>query len=211
QQAARAELGAALDADKWIVTSPAAVRFAQRLQPLTTTASVFALGTATAKALHRAGVHVIQMPHHADSEGVLALPTMQCVHGQRIAVIGAAGGRGLLQATLTERGARVAPVHVYRREPARLNRRHWQALKQLAVPPVILLSSAASLAALQAASPAWAWAILQAGIAVVSSERLDAAAAQAGFGRRIRARSALASDLLDALPNLRVTTDQDDS
>lgn len=207
--AASSALRHGLSADKVLFTSPAAVRFAARLQALPVDCPAMALGGGTAAALRRAGIREVAMPDRADSEGVLALPSLQAVHNQRIALVGAPGGRGLLEATLAERGARVERVHVYRRTAARLDRRHWQRLRELAAPPAILLSSRATLAALQAGLPAWAWAILCSGVAVVSSERLDVAAATAGFEDRVRARSALGRDLLDAVPGLAVTDSGD--
>lgn len=207
---ASAALRDGLGADAVIFTSPAAVRFATLVQALPRDVPAIALGGGTAAALHRAGVREVAVPQRADSEGVLALAALQSVRGQHIALIGAPGGRGLLAATLTERGAQVTPVYVYRREPARLDRRHWQRLRECSAAPTVLFSSSATLAALQANLPAWAWAILCSGVAVVSSERLDIAAADAGFARRVRARSALARDLLNAVPGL-ASNDRADS
>jgi uroporphyrinogen-III synthase len=120
------------------------------------------------------------------------------VAGKRIALVGAPGGRGLLGEQLAARGAQLRDVHVYRRMPPRLNRRHADALLRLPASALILLSSGQALGHLCRLLPAPALARLRAATAVVSSERLAAAAGEAGFARIIRATSALPADLLDA-------------
>jgi uroporphyrinogen-III synthase len=120
------------------------------------------------------------------------------VAGKRIALVGAPGGRGLLGEQLAARGAQLRDVHVYRRMPPRLDRRHVDALLQLPASALILLSSSEALNHLCRLLPAPALARLLAATAVVSSERLATAASAAGFGRIMRAASALPADLLDA-------------
>src|SRR5579885_3153962 len=127
-QAARAALREALRGDCVIFTSPAAVRFAAKLLPLRTRARAIAPGAGTAAALRRAGLAEIAVPARADSEGVLALPELLHARGKRIGVIGAPGGRELLQRELAARGAEVRLAQVYRRLPPRLDRRHVAAL-----------------------------------------------------------------------------------
>src|SRR5579875_857294 len=123
-RSARSALAAALAADIAILTSPAAVRFAARLRALRTRAVVLAPGRGTAQALRRAGLRNPVHPGREDSEGLLALPVLRHVRGKRIGIVGAAGGRGLLQRELAARGARIIEAQVYRRVPARLDRRH---------------------------------------------------------------------------------------
>jgi uroporphyrinogen-III synthase len=196
--AARAELLKALQGDLVIFSSPAAVSHAAALAPLRTAATVLAVGQATARALRRHGVAAPQAPARQDSEGLLDLPPLQDLAGRQVALIGAPGGRGVLRDQLTTRGARLRELHVYRRLPPRLDRRHVEALQRLPESAMLLLSSVEALQNLCQLLPASAMARLQAATAVVSSERLAVAARSAGFGRITVADSALADDLLMA-------------
>jgi uroporphyrinogen-III synthase len=196
--AARDVLAQALADDLLIFSSPAAAAFAAALLPLRSSANVLAVGQGTAAALRRHGVRAPLAPSQQDSEGLLDLPALRAVAGKRIALIGAPGGRGLLGEQLAARGAHLRDVHVYRRMPPRLDRRHADALLRLPASALILLSSAQALSHLCRLLPAPALVRLRAATAVVSSERLAAAAGEAGFARIIRATSALPADLLDA-------------
>lgn len=199
-RAAARALRAALAGDGVIFTSPAAVRFAARLVPLRARARVWAPGAGTLRALHRAGCAQANAPAREDSEGILALPALQDVRGQRIGIVGAPGGRGLLARELTARGARIDHIHVYQRASARLGRRHADALRYAARQPLyVLLSSAEALANILAALPDDARRALLAGIAVASSPRIAEAAQAAGFARVLPGGSAHAADLLAAI------------
>lgn len=203
-KAARADLRAAFTADIVIFTSPAAVRFAHALAPLRTRACVLAPGAGSVRALHRAGITQASAPSREDSEGLLALPQLAAVRGLRIAIVGAPGGRGLLAAELAARGARVMHAHVYRRTPARLDRRHAEALLHNATAPLyVLLSSSEALTNILAALPPAARARFTHGIAIASSARLAAAATQAGFAQVVRAASAHADAMLTAVVQYR--------
>ena len=198
--AARAALVAALRCAALVFVSPAAVRFAARLAPLRPARAtrVLAVGQATARALLRHGVPDVSVPRRQDSEGLLGLAPLDAPRGRRVAVVGAGGGRGLLQRQLLARGATLREVVVYQRLPARLDARHLVPLVAAHDPLYLLLSSSEALDHLRVALPAPAWARLLRAIAVVSSGRLAAAARAAGF-RRVRvAVSALAPDLLAA-------------
>ena len=193
----RTEMRAALRADVLVFVSPAAVRFAAALAPLRSKAVVLAVGQGTAQALRSHGMQVLA-PSRQDSEGLLDLPALQDLHGKRVALIGAAGGRGLLREQLYARGAQLRELHVYRRMPPRLDRRHFAAVQALPRSARVLLSSAEALHNLVNLLPAPACARLRAAVAVASSERLAQAARQAGFARVVLAGSALADDLLAA-------------
>lgn len=197
---ARTALREALAADVAIFTSPAAVRFGARLCDLRTRARVLAPGRGTAEALHRAGVRAAIHPDREDSEGLLALPELRDVRGRRIALIGAAGGRGLLERELTARGATVVQAHVYRRMPPRLDRRHADALlRDPRAPLFVLLTSTQALGNIVDRLPAAARGALLAGTAVASSERLANAARAAGFARVVQAASVQAAAMLAAV------------
>lgn len=195
---ARAELLQALADEMVIFTSPAAVSHAAALAPLRTAATVLAVGQGTARALRRLGVAAPLVPAHQNSEGLLDLPLLQVLAGRRVALIGAPGGRGVLRDKLGARGARLRELHVYRRLPPRLDRRHVEALLRLPESALVLLSSAEALQNLCQLLPAAALARLQAVTAVVSSERLAVAARHAGFVHITLADSAVAEDLLMA-------------
>jgi len=200
--ASRVALLAALGDDVVLFTSPAAVRFAARLAPLRTRAQVLAVGAGTARVLRRHSVSTPLVPSRQDSEGLLRLPALAEVRGRRVALVGAPGGRDLLRRELASRGATLREVHVYRRVPARLDRRHFDALAHLPQSACVLLSSAEALRNLQQQLPRIALDRWLATTAVASSERLAEAALAAGFARVVRAASALAADLLAAAQNL---------
>jgi uroporphyrinogen-III synthase len=196
---ARAQLRAALRADGLLLfTSPAAVRFAAALAPLRTRATVLAVGQGTAVALRRHGLAAQAPTRHPDREGLLDLPALRDVRGRGVALVGAPGGRGLLQQRLVEGGARLREVWVYRRTAPRLDRRHLEAVRQLRPDARVLLSSAQALAHLREALPAQAWSHLCNAVAVASSQRLETAARDAGFRHVRLAASALPADLLAA-------------
>lgn len=196
---ARASLRAALTCDVLIFSSPAAVRFAARLSPLRTRAAILAPGRGTASALRRAGCDRAIVPARADSEGLLALPILQRVRGKRIGIVGAPGGRGVLEGELATCGAKILHAHVYQRVPARLDRRHARALLRTRAPLYVPLSSVETIGNLLASLPDAARCALLAGTAIVSSDRLRRAARTAGFARALRARSASDADLIEAV------------
>lgn len=197
---ARAALRAALACEVAIFTSPAAVRFSRALGPLRTRATVLAPGAGTARALRRAGLGHAQAPTREDSEGILALPALHGIRGRRIGIIGAPGARGLLGSELAARGAQVLHAHVYLRVPARLDHRHVRALQRHPRrPSYVLLSSAEALGNIVQGLPDAARRGLLAATAVASSERLAAAARDAGFARVIGAGGAHAQALLAAV------------
>jgi uroporphyrinogen-III synthase len=192
------DLRAALNDQLLIFTSPAAVRFAARLAPLHTAATVLAVGQGTARALARHGLEALAPLVRQDSEGLLEQPALAQVKGRRVALIGAPGGRGVLRAELLARGAQLREVHVYRRGTPRWQRRQLDAVRQLPADARVLLSSAEALDNLQQGLPADAFAQLIQAVAIASSERLAEAAHIAGFKRVAVAASALSDNLLTA-------------
>lgn len=78
----------------------------------------YAPGPGTAAVLTDLGVGDVRYPATShDSEGLLALPALQAVRGQRFAIFRGDGGRELLGTTLVSRGATVDYVACYRRTP----------------------------------------------------------------------------------------------
>lgn len=200
-RAARAALRA-LAADYLVFVSPSAVRHAFALAPRLRFAPgtrVCAVGAGTARALVRRGAHDVLWPRaRQDSEGLLALPEFAKLRGRGVVLVDAAGGRELLPGTLQARGARLQRIHVYARGPARLDRRHLEAIAAAGTPLVVQLSSLEALANLRNQLPEPLFARLAAGDAVVSSERIATAARAAGWRRIERAASAGLADMLAA-------------
>jgi uroporphyrinogen-III synthase len=191
---------AAIGRDHIVVfSSPAAVRFAFALRPSLRIArgAAFAIGAGTARALARHDVRAV-IPARADSEGLLALPELARLRGRRCVIVGAPGGRNAIAPALRRRGARVESVYVYRRVPARLTRRHFDALAAAPDPLLTLVSSAEALTNIVAALPAPLADRLKACTLVVSSERLAGIARGMGFAEIALARSAAPNDLLAA-------------
>ena len=110
-------------ADAWIFISRHAVRHgldqlaAAGLLP--TRVPIFAVGAATAAALHEDGGIAAAHPAEPNTDGLLELPELQEVRGQTIVIFRGVGGRDALRAGLRARGASVHYCEVYRRVPER--------------------------------------------------------------------------------------------
>lgn len=84
-------------------------------------ARIVAVGAGTANALREAGVRVdVQPEHGGGSDALLTHRRLQALAGQRAVIVRGEGGRERLAQGLTERGARVEYIEVYRRRPAAL-------------------------------------------------------------------------------------------
>ncbi|MBB5207453.1 uroporphyrinogen-III synthase [Chiayiivirga flava] len=199
-QAARAALAAALDCDDAVFTSPAAVRFAARVLPLSDMRKrMFAVGSGTAAALRAHGLDAKQPPPDAmHGDGVLALPELAAGTGP-VGIVTAPGGRDAIPATLRARGRAVRVAEVYRRLPPRWRRAEVAALVGSTPPRAVLVTSAQALRYVLDALPTPARATLLASVAVVSSDRLRAIASDAGFAHVLRAPSPTIDALLAAL------------
>lgn len=194
---AQQSLQEALHADCVLFTSPNAVIAAARLAPLHAHIGQtwIAVGEGTRRALQRHGVESIA-PTRMDSEGLLALPQLRAAAHQRIGLITAPGGRGVLEPSLRERGAQVIRANVYQRETVALSARQRAQLNAALGQPsrvLLALSSGEALQALmQQAPPA---ALTQVKV-VAASARLAQQAREAGFTRIITATSARPAALL---------------
>lgn len=187
--ATRQALAAALEATAVVFTSPAAVRFATRLQGLHAHPGQawIGVGGGTALALRRAGIAGALAPARMDSEGVLALPALGAVEGAPIGLVTAPQGRGMIAAALSARGARLRTAEVYARVPVAPAPAALARLRALDAPACLALSSAAALDAVLAALPADLADALRDAPVLAASERLAAHAAHAGFGHVHRA------------------------
>lgn len=106
--------------DLAIFISPTAVGQAlqhlhERGQTLPEGLAVAAVGAGTAAALAAHGIAALVPTQRFDSEGLLALPRLAHVAGQRVVIFRGEGGRAALGGTLRARGADVAYAECYRR------------------------------------------------------------------------------------------------
>lgn len=91
---------------------------------------VAAIGRATANALRQSEVLVDILPDKCfTSEALLAMPQMQDVAGKKVVIFKGEGGRELLTGTLSDRGACVSTLDVYRRLIPTVNIKHDDVLQ----------------------------------------------------------------------------------
>jgi uroporphyrinogen-III synthase len=107
----------------WLIfTSANAVHHGWPLLTLGEHTRVAAIGKATAAALLERKVRVDAMPQdNATSETLLAHPAFAVVASQSVLLVKGVGGRELLQNELSQRGARVKALEVYRRAQPQLD------------------------------------------------------------------------------------------
>lgn len=95
---------------------------------------IYAIGPATVRALHAAGIMKVQYAESGlDSEALLALPVLQQVDGSSILLVkgeSAEGGRQQLAQTLRARGAIVNELVCYTRRPLQTSAASRQTLQQ---------------------------------------------------------------------------------
>jgi len=187
----RDALAEALRADVVVVTSPAAVIAASKLQAVCSLPGQVwvAVGAGTAQRLHDIGMKGVITPERMDSEGLLALPILRALHGQRVGLLTAPGGRGLIAPTLQQRGACVVRANVYERVTVSTAP---TALARLMEPgPLWLaLSSQGALIAVLDALPESARQRLRCARVVAASERLARIAIELGFAAPLIASDA---------------------
>jgi uroporphyrinogen-III synthase len=78
----------------------------------------WAVGASTTRVLAASGLTAGTPATDMSSEGLLALPGLAALHGQRVLIVKGEGGRDLLASALRERGAQVDTLCCYRRAPA---------------------------------------------------------------------------------------------
>jgi len=101
-----------------IFISANAVQYAlpQLADRLPTHLKVVAVGNKTAATLRAHSINVSLLPKQGfNTEALLASPLLHAVQGKQIAIIRGVGGRELLAETLSQRGATITYIEVYKR------------------------------------------------------------------------------------------------
>ncbi|WP_286074678.1 uroporphyrinogen-III synthase [Stenotrophomonas sp. 59] len=195
------QLQRALNCDRVVFTSPAAVAAAAALLPLADAqrSPWLTVGEGTARALRAEGVAEVHAPQRMDSEGLLALPVLAQVQGLRIGLVTAPGGRGLIAAQLQAAGATLERADVYQRRLLRLPPRALARLARSASPWVLAVSSGEALQHFWRQIPAALQRRLRAHASiVVASDRLGEQARSLGLHRVVRSAGPTTEQLVAA-------------
>lgn len=195
------QLQRALNCDRVVFTSPAAVAAAASLLPLAEAqcSPWLTVGEGTARALQALGVGEVHAPQRMDSEGLLAMPVLADVQGLHIGLVTAPGGRGLIAAQLQAAGAIIERADVYQRRPLHLPPRALARLAHSAQPWVLAVSSGEALQHFwQQLPPAWQQRLQQHARVVVASDRLGEQAQALALQRITRSAGPTAAQLVAA-------------
>ena len=153
--------------------------------------SIICIGPATKKALEKFNIRNIILPVQFNSEGILALPLLQNINNQTIALICGENPKPLLQQTLQQRGAQIKLITCYRRVPAAYHMKIIFPELQSQKIDMIISASLESLTALTALfhKPEYhSW--LHSKTLCVISEKMKAVATKSGFRSVIIAENA---------------------
>jgi len=159
----------------------------------------YTVGNASAAVLADFGVHAQQPQTEFTSEGLLALPALQSVAGQRVLIIKGEGGRQHLQQSLQERGARVDELALYRRRCPDLGKGELASIIQAGRCEAMLLSSGEGLRNMVSLLQQDELPAVQALVVVVPGSRVADEARELGFGRVVCAANATDAAMIEAL------------
>ena len=156
----------------------------------------YAIGSATTAFLSEHGINATS-PLQMNSEGLLALPTLQNVRGQQCLIFRGSGGRETLAQTLRERGANVDYCELYRRElPAAAKAQWTNWLDEIQNrPALVCINSVETLQHLQAVD----FSLHDNLTLLVPGERVARAAIAAGFQHICIANDATDNAMLAAI------------
>lgn len=181
--AQRRQLQQARGFDGWIFTSRNAVSLAAALDPTLDSGpwpTLYAVGGATAAALAEAGHPAALVPAAgSSSEALLALPELQAAQGRRFLIVTGENSREHLPQVLTDRGAMVETLPLYRRVPLSYPAETVEAA--VLASDVIVVTSGEALEHLWASMPDGTRALLQAKRLVLPSRRVVEKARELGF------------------------------
>ncbi len=158
-----------------------------------------AVGEATARSLREVGLPPDLVPtDRQDSEGLLALPELQQMDGQRILIVRGEGGRPLLGDSLRARGAKVGYAEVYRRarpavDPVPLLQRWRDEVDVVTTTSAEVLGNLVNMLGETGAT------LLRKTPLLVISERMASRATELGFSRILQAAGAEDAAVLQAL------------
>ena len=159
----------------------------------------YAVGDRSAALLASHGPSVISPEHDMSSEGLLRLPPLNSVAGQRVLIVRGQGGRTTLREELSARGARVEDLACYRRTRPQLaagelaeNLGNWGV-------GIVLISSGEGLQNLLALLSPEETTKFRGIILIVPSQRVADMAREAGFSRIVTAENATDGAMLGAL------------
>ena len=159
-----------------------------------------AVGKGTAQALREAALPVDYHPETQwSSEGLLALPELQTVQGQKIALFRGEGGRELLAERLDARGALVTPMVTYRRVMPAVNVTPYHHLLQQQQIDVIVCTSGEGVENLKKMMGESVFALLCKIPLVLVSERIMIMAKALGFTTCVLAKDGTHASILEAL------------
>ena len=167
----------------------------------------FAIGASTAKQLQ---ISLNQLDTvaggHTDSamnsEALLNLPALQAVNGEKIAIVRGVGGRTLLGDTLSQRGATVDSIAVYRRVAPMIS--DWHNVKDFINDPktdhkIIVTHSAETIENLCKLTPQYLLNKLKTLPLLVPGKRVCDYGHQKGFNTIITAHNATHASMIEAL------------
>jgi uroporphyrinogen-III synthase len=164
----------------------------------------YGIGDATAKSLARWDIQAITPGKSMTSEGLLALPYLLNVEGQRILIIKGEGGRDALRSELFKRGALVDELACYSRSLPDLPTGYLSSrIEQWGI-DVVLLSSGEGLANLLLLLSPLETTKFKPVSLIVPSERAADMARDMGFDRVITAENASDGAMLRALQEWRL-------
>jgi uroporphyrinogen-III synthase len=159
----------------------------------------YAVGKSTAALLREQGIDA-EVPEQAfNSEGLLALPSLNNVAGKKALIFSGEGGRALLADTLIQRGASVSECELYRREPTAEFADQIIELLASGGVDLVIAHSGELLKNLLAVVPGSQRSSLMKLPLLVPSERVAEIARNTGFQAVICAGSALPEDMVSAL------------
>jgi uroporphyrinogen-III synthase len=159
----------------------------------------YAVGEHSAALLASHGLTVLSPERDMSSEGLLRLPSLNGVAGQRVLIVRGQGGRTTLREELSARGARVDDLACYRRSRPPL------AAGELAEKlynwdvRIVLISSGEGLQNLLALLSPGETTKFRGIILIVPSQRVARMARDAGFSRIVTAENATDGAMLGAL------------
>lgn len=191
----------------WVIfTSANAVNYAVEMTanqlPLSSMTRIAAIGGNTANTLTKHGISVDLIPVVSSSEGLAESPEMQQINHLNCLVIKGEGGRAVLEKRLSERGAVVTTVDVYRRicpksdSKSLLDQWSRQAIEYVTITSVEALDNLIHLIGDQGFKR------LQEATLIVLSQRIHTAAINKGLSKVVIASSTSDKGIIESIVQL---------